>query len=91
MPGVLIVEALAQLGATALLSIEENKGKLGVFTGIDKFRFRKQVVPGDQLKMEVELIKIRAPIGKARAKAVVDEEIAAEGELMFALIEDREY
>lgn len=47
MPGVLIVEALAQLGATALLSIEENKGKLGVFTGIDKFRFRKQVVPGD--------------------------------------------
>ena len=91
MPGVLIVEALAQLGATALLSIEENKGKLGVFTGIDKFRFRKQVVPGDQLKMEVELIKIRAPIGKARAKAVVDEEIAAEGERMFALIEDREY
>ncbi|MDI3535172.1 MAG: 3-hydroxyacyl-[acyl-carrier-protein] dehydratase [Thermosediminibacterales bacterium] len=86
MPGVLIVEALAQVGAAALLSMEENQGKLGVFTGIDKLRFRRQVVPGDQLRLEIEILKVKGPMGKARAKAVVDQETAAEGELMFALI-----
>lgn len=86
MPGVLIVEALAQVGAAALLSMEENQGKLGVFTGIDKLRFRRQVVPGDQLRLEIEVLKVKGPMGKARAKAAVDQETAVEGELMFALI-----
>lgn len=89
MPGVLIVEALAQVGAAALLSVEENRGKLGIFTGIDKLRFRKQVVPGDQLRLEVQVLKIKGPMGKAKASAAVNGEIAAEGELMFALVENR--
>ena len=85
MPGVLIVEALAQLGAVVLLSCEEHKGKTAFFAGIDKLRFRRQVVPGDQLKMEVEIIKIKGPIGKGRVKATVDGQLAVEGEVMFAL------
>ncbi|QSQ09105.1 3-hydroxyacyl-[acyl-carrier-protein] dehydratase FabZ [Koleobacter methoxysyntrophicus] len=89
MPGVLIVEALAQVGAAALLSVEENRGKLGIFTGIDKLRFRKQVIPGDQLRLEVQVLKIKGPMGKAKASAAVNGEIAAEGELMFALVENR--
>lgn len=89
MPGVLIVEALAQVGAAALLSVEENRGKLGIFTGIDKLRFRKQVIPGDQLRLEVQVLKIKGPMGKAKASATVNGEIAAEGELMFALVENK--
>ncbi|NPV44361.1 MAG: 3-hydroxyacyl-ACP dehydratase FabZ [Firmicutes bacterium] len=89
MPGVLIVEALAQVGAAALLSVEENRGKLGIFTGINKLRFRKQVIPGDQLRLEVQVLKIKGPMGKAKASAAVNGEIAAEGELMFALVENR--
>ncbi len=87
MPGVLIVEALAQVGACAILSIEENQGKLAVFAGIDRMRFKRQVVPGDCLKLEVELTKIKGPIGKGKATASVDGKIAAEGELMFALVD----
>src|SRR3954454_5544932 len=64
MPGVLIVEALAQVGAVALLQKEENKGRLGFFTGIDNCRFKRQVKPGDQLKLEVELTKLRGAMGK---------------------------
>lgn len=86
MPGVLIVEALAQVGACALLSLEENKGKLALFAGIDDMRFKRQVVPGDVLTLEVELIKIRGSVGKGRAKATVDGETAAEGILLFALV-----
>lgn len=88
MPGVLIIEALAQVGAVAILSIEENKGKLGVFTGIDKVRFRKQVKPGDVLRLETELTAFKRNIGKAKAAAYVDGELAASGELMFAVVEN---
>jgi len=85
MPGVLIVEALAQVGACAILSLEENKGKVALFAGIDKMRFKRQVIPGDQLRLEVELTKIKGSVGKGSAKATVDGEIAACGELMFAI------
>ncbi len=88
MPGVLIVEALAQVGACAILSSEENRGKIALFAGIDKMRFKRQVIPGDQLYLEVELTKVKGTIGKGRAKATVDGEIAAEGELMFAIVDN---
>lgn len=88
MPGVLIVEALAQVGACAILSSEENRGKIALFAGIDKIRFKRQVIPGDQLYLEVELTKVKGTIGKGRAKATVDGEIAAEGELMFAIVDN---
>lgn len=87
MPGVLIVEALAQVGCVAMLTLEENKGKLGVFAGIDKIRFKKQVVPGDVLRLEVELTSLKRGIGKANAKAMVGEKVAAIGEIMFALVD----
>jgi 3-hydroxyacyl-[acyl-carrier-protein] dehydratase len=85
MPGVLIVEALAQVGAVALLKKEENKGRLAFFGGIDKCRFKRQVVPGDQLKLEVELTRVRGKIGKGTAVATVEGEIVCEAEIMFAL------
>ncbi|MBE0446494.1 MAG: 3-hydroxyacyl-ACP dehydratase FabZ [Actinobacteria bacterium] len=85
MPGVLIVEALAQVGAVSILSLGENKGKTALFAGINGFRFRKLVVPGDQLVLEVEITKLRGPIGKGKAVASVDGEIVAEGELTFAI------
>lgn len=87
MPGVLIVEALAQVGAVAILGMEENQGKLAFFAGIDKFRFRSQVTPGDTLRLEVEIIRLKGSIGKGKATAVVDGKVVAEGELMFALAE----
>ncbi len=85
MPGVLIVEALAQVGAVVLLKMPENHGKIALFAGIDGFRFRKQVFPGDVLRLEVELTKMRGPVGKGHARATVDGDVAAEGELMFAI------
>ncbi len=85
MPGVLIVEALAQVGAVAVLSLPENRGKLGLFAGIDKVRFRRQVVPGDQLRLEVTLERLRGPLGRARAVASVAGAVAAEGLLTFVL------
>lgn len=84
-PGVLILEALAQVGACALLSEEKHKSSLAYLAGIDKFRFRRVVVPGDQLLLEVELIKMKGSIGKARGKATVEGAAAAEGEFLFAL------
>lgn len=87
MPGVLIVEALAQVGAVAILGMEEYKGKLAVFTGIDKLRFRRQVIPGDTLRLEIAMKAIKRNIGKAFASATVSGELAAEGELMFAIID----
>ena len=89
MPGVLIVEAMAQVGAVAMMSLEENKGKLGVFAGIDEVRFKRQVVPGDTLRMEVEMITLRRNIGKAQATAYVGEEIACKGILTFALVDQK--
>ena len=88
MPGVLIVEALAQVGAIAALSAPEHQGKLGLFAGIDGVRFRRQVRPGDQLRLEVTLDRIRLGIGKASARASVDGETAAEGRLTFALVDN---
>jgi 3-hydroxyacyl-[acyl-carrier-protein] dehydratase len=85
MPGVLIVEALAQTGAVALLSLAENQGKLAFFGGIDKVRFKRQVVPGETLRLECTITKRRGPIGFGEAKATVDGELAASGELMFAI------
>ncbi|MFJ5964339.1 MULTISPECIES: 3-hydroxyacyl-ACP dehydratase FabZ [unclassified Bacillus (in: firmicutes)] len=85
MPGVLIVEALAQVGAVIMLSKEENKGKIGLFAGIDGCRFKRQVKPGDQLRLEVEITRLRGPIGKGKAVATVDGEIACEAELTFSI------
>jgi 3-hydroxyacyl-[acyl-carrier-protein] dehydratase len=86
MPGVLIIEAMAQVGAVAMLSIEEYKGKLAVFTGIEKMRFKKQVIPGDTLIIEAEMTAIKMGIGKARVSAKVEDKIAAQGEIMFAIL-----
>ena len=85
MPGVLIIEALAQVGAIAVLSAEANQGKLVLFAGIDGARFRRQVVPGDALRLEVELTKMRGPVGKGTARAFVGDALAAEAELTFAV------
>jgi 3-hydroxyacyl-[acyl-carrier-protein] dehydratase len=86
---VLIVEAMGQVGAVALLSSDEGKGKLGIFAGLDDIRFKKQVVPGDTLRIEVEVLTIRRSVGKAKAVAYVGDEIACKGVLLFALV-DRE-
>lgn len=85
MPGVLIIEALAQTGAVALLSKEENKGKIAYFGGINKAKFRRKVVPGDTLRLEVEIIKYRGVAGVGKGTAYVGGEKAAEGELMFVI------
>lgn len=86
MPGVLIVEAMAQVGAVAILGMEEHKGKLALFTGINNLRFRRQVIPGDTLKMEIEMLNFKRGIGKAKAEAYVDQDLAVSGELMFAIV-----
>lgn len=88
MPGVLIVEAMAQVGAVAILSLEEYKGRLAVFTGIERMKFRKQVIPGDTLTLEAELTALKMGIGKAKVCARVNDKIAAEGELMFAILKN---
>ena len=85
MPGVLIIEALAQVGAVAMLGMEENKGKIGFLAGVDKCRFKRQVVPGDQLKLEVEITRIKGPIGKGKGTATVNGEVACQAEIMFAI------
>ncbi|WP_414753469.1 3-hydroxyacyl-ACP dehydratase FabZ [Anabaena sp. CCY 9910] len=87
MPGVLIVEAMAQVGGIVMTQLPNLEGGLFVFAGIDKVRFRRQVVPGDQLVMTVELLWIKQRrFGKMQARAEVDGQLAAEGELMFSLI-----
>ncbi|UTR12171.1 3-hydroxyacyl-ACP dehydratase FabZ [Evansella sp. LMS18] len=85
MPGVLIIEAMAQVGAVAILKKEENRGRLAFFAGIDKARFKGQVKPGDQLRMEVEMTRVRGSIGKGKGTAYVDDKLVAEAELTFAL------
>ncbi len=85
MPGVLIIEALAQVGAVICLSSEEYKGKTAYFGGIDKAKFRNKVVPGDVLSLEVELIKQKGPIGVAKARAYDDEKTFAEATLTFVI------
>jgi 3-hydroxyacyl-[acyl-carrier-protein] dehydratase len=85
MPGVLIVEAMAQTGAIAVLAEEENRGRLALFAGIDDVRFKRLVQPGDELELTCELERVRGPIGKGRASAHVGGELAARGTLTFAV------
>lgn len=85
MPGVLIVEALAQVGAVALLQLPDFRGKIAFFAGIDGVRFKRQVVPGDVLRLEVELGRLRRGFGSGTGRATVDGEVAAQGELLFAI------
>ena len=85
MPGVLIVEALAQTGACAILSLEENKGKIAYFGGMNNVKFRKKVIPGDKLKLECEIIKRKGPVGIGKAVASVDGKVAVEAELTFMI------
>lgn len=87
MPGVLIVEALAQVAAVALLKGIEHKGKTPMFGGIEKMRFRRPVVPGDQLRLSFVLDKMRGPVGKGSAEATVDGKVAAAGTISFALVD----
>lgn len=85
MPGVLILEALAQVGAVAILSDPQWKGKTAYFAGIDRARFRRKVMPGDVLTLETEIIRKKGPLGVGRARACVDGRVAAEAELTFAI------
>lgn len=85
MPGVLIIEALAQVGAIGVLGIEENKGKIGFLAGVDKCRFKRQVVPGDTLELEVEITRMKGPIGKGKGVAKVNGELACQAEITFAI------
>lgn len=85
MPGVLIIEALAQVGAVAILSLEEYKGKIAFFGGIKNARFKRQVVPGDTLRLEIKLTSRRGPIGVGEAAAYVGDELAVKAELTFVV------
>ena len=85
MPGVLIIEALAQVGAVAILSLEENKGKIAFFGGIDKCRFKNKARPGDKLRLETKIIKRKGPVGVGEATATVDGRVVAKAELTFMI------
>jgi len=85
MPGVLIVEAMAQTGAVAVLSQEENRGRMALFAGIDDMRFKRIVEPGDELELVCDLERVRGPIGRGKASARVNGELAARGTLTFAV------
>ena len=85
MPGVLLIEALAQVGAVAILSVEENKGKTAYFGAINHAKFKKKVVPGDKLKLECQIVKQKGPIGVGQATATVDGKVAVTAELTFMI------
>lgn len=85
MPGVLIVEALAQTGAVAILSLPENKGKIAYFGGVDDCRFRGRVVPGDRLRLETRILKRKGPVGIGEAKAYVGDQLVVSARLTFAV------
>src|SRR5215211_8993011 len=85
MPGVLIVEAIAQVGAVAALGMPENKGKLAFFAGLDEVRFKRQVVPGDTLRLEVTLTRVRSLFGQGMGEATVDGQLACRGSFMFMM------
>ncbi len=87
MPGVLLVEAMAQTGAVAVLADEANRGKLALFAGIDDVRFKRIVEPGDEVELSCRLERVRGPIGRGKATATVDGELAARGTLTFAVTE----
>ena len=88
MPGVLMLEAMAQVGGIFLMSETENAGKTAFFAGMDNIKFRRPVVPGDQLIITAELVRRKGAIGRAAAVATVDGEVAVEGEFMFALVDN---
>lgn len=88
MPGVLIIEALAQVGAVCALSVPENAGKLAVFGGIKEARFRRQVVPGDVLRLRCEILRQKGPVGIGKATATVDGQTACTAELTFVLTDN---
>lgn len=90
MPGVLIVEAMAQVGAVGVMVNEEYRDKLALFAGIDNVRFRRQVIPGDVLRMEVEIERLKGRIGRGKGRATVDGEKACEADLMFAFADKGE-
>lgn len=90
MPGVLIVEAMAQVGAVGVMAIEDYRRKLALFAGIDGVRFRRQVVPGDVLRMEVEIDRLKGRVGRGKGRATVGGERVCEAELMFAFAEREE-
>jgi 3-hydroxyacyl-[acyl-carrier-protein] dehydratase len=85
MPGVLILEAIAQVGAVAVLGMPENRGKLAFFGGLDEVRFKRQVVPGDILRIEVTLIRARSSYGQAAGEATVDSQLVCRGQFLFAI------
>jgi 3-hydroxyacyl-[acyl-carrier-protein] dehydratase len=85
MPGVIIVEAMAQCGAVAVLADEANRGKLALFAGIDAVRFKRMVLPGDELELTCELDRMRGPVGRGKTTATVDGELTARATLMFAV------
>jgi len=87
MPGVLIVEAMAQVGGVAVGSAPENRGKLALFAGIDNVRFKRQVKPGDTLRIEVEIKQIRRGVGAGSGTATVNGELACRGDILFALVD----
>ena len=87
MPGVLILEAMAQVGAVAILSLPENRGKIALFGGVKNARFRRQVVPGDVLTLECELVERHGPLGIGKATAWVDGQRAVNAELTFAIVD----
>lgn len=84
-PGVLILEMMAQAGAVAMLMMPENKGKIGFFGGVKEAKFRRQVVPGDTLRLEVEIVKVKGPVGVGKGVATVNGEKACTGEFSFAI------
>ena len=90
MPGVLLLEAMAQVGGVSLLYPEENRGKIAYFAGMEGVKFRKPVVPGDQVRMEAEVTRLRGSVGKVRAEAFVEGQLVAEAEFMFALSDKQE-
>ena len=90
MPGVLIVEAMAQVGGILLLASSGNEGKLALFGGMDRVRFRRKVIPGDQLLIEVNLLKCKGDIGKVAVRSTVEGQTVAEGEYLFVLIKEGE-
>ena len=90
MPGVLLLEAMAQVGGVSLLYPDENRGKIAYFAGMEGVKFRKPVVPGDQVRMEAEVTRLRGSVGKVRAEAFVEGQLVAEAEFMFALSDKQE-
>lgn len=90
MPGVLMVEAIAQVGACALLSLEQNKGRLAYLAGVDRMRFKRMAVPGETLHITAELITVKGNIGKAKGRITIEDQVVCGGEFLFALASEDE-